>query len=282
MSGPIRILLAAAALLLPVAAAAPQAPDNRIADLVHAGTVRIGMHLPQFIKDPTTGAIHGNGTGAVIEPIAQALADRIGVKLELVGNASPPKLVDCLNTGGCDVGFLGFLPSRANDVGYTYPYIQVPFTLMVPQGSPIHSTADMDKPGVRIAVVKSHASTLTLTRLLKNAETVATEIPDEAFELLRSGKVAAWAAPRPPLLEYAGKLPGSKVLDDHYGANLQSLAVPKGQAARLDFVSQFVEEAKASGLVQRAIDRVGGRGIEVAPPEPVVVTGTVPKSAPKR
>jgi polar amino acid transport system substrate-binding protein len=105
---------------------------------------------------------------------------------------------------------------------------------------------------------------------------LAVEIPDEAFELMRSGRADAWASPRPPLLEYATRLPGARVLDDHYGANQQSMAVPKSQAGRLAYISEFLEAAKACGLVQRAIESAGERGIEVAPLEGPVLTGTVP------
>jgi ABC-type amino acid transport substrate-binding protein len=70
---------------------------------------------------------------------------------------------------------------------------------------------------------------LTVTRLLKHAKTIAVDIPDEADALVRSGKADAWAAPRPPLLEYAAKLTGARVLDERYGANLQALAVAKDQ-----------------------------------------------------
>ena len=56
-------LLMMAALLAPVAAANAQ-QDLRVADIVRAGKIRVGLHLPQFIKDPVTGEIRGNGTGA--------------------------------------------------------------------------------------------------------------------------------------------------------------------------------------------------------------------------
>jgi hypothetical protein len=42
--------------------------------------------------------------------------------------------------------------------------------------------------------------------------------------------------------------------------------VPKGQALRLAYISEFIEAAKASGLVQRAIDRAGQPGYRVAAP----------------
>jgi hypothetical protein len=45
----------------------------------------------------------------------------------------------------------------------------------------------------------------------------------------------------------------------------------------LAYISEFLEAAKASGLVQRAIERAGEHGMEVAPMrEPPIVTGTVP------
>ena len=274
-----RALLTTLALLATVASASAQQPslDRRVGDIAQAGKIRVGLHLPQFVKDPATGEIQGQGTGKVIAAIAQALGTQLGVKLELVGHASPPKLIECLQVHACDAGFLGFVLGRTGDVGFTPPYIMVPFTLMVPASSSIRSIAEVDKTGVRIAAVRNHASTLALRRVVKQAEIVDVDIPDEAFELLRSGRADAWASPRPPLLEYAPKLTGARVLDGRYGENLQSMAVPKDQAGRLAYISEFLEVAKSSGLVQRAIERAGEHGMEVAPTlEPPVVTGTVP------
>jgi len=73
---------------------------------------------------------------------------------------------------------------------------------------------------------------------------------------------------RPVLLAYAAKLPGSRVLEDHYGANLVGMAVPKGRTERLVYISEFIEQAKASGLVQQAIERAGLPGHRMAPTKP--------------
>ena len=173
MSG--RALLMLLALTAPVANANAQQPslDRRVSDIVQAGKIRVGLHLPQFVKDPTSGEIHGHGTGKVIVAIAQALGTQLGVKLELVGHPSPPKLIECLQAQACDAGFLGFVPGRTGDVGFTPPYIMVPFTLMVPASSSIRNIADVDKAGIRIAAVRNHASTLALRRVVKRAEIVA-------------------------------------------------------------------------------------------------------------
>jgi len=255
-------LLASAAI-----ADAQQAPDPRVADLVQAGRVRVGLHLAQYTKDPVTGELRGIGPGVVFIEIARALSARLGVEVLLVGHPTPPKLVECLKAGACDVGFVGIEPSRAAEVDFSPPVTQFDYTYLVPADSSIRSVADADRPGIRIAVVRNHASTLALSRILKHADLVGAEIPDAAFDLLRTARADALASPRPALLEYSIQLPGSRVLEDRYGVNLGSaMVVPKGQAGRLAYISEFIEEVKASGLVQRAIDSAGLRGVQVAPP----------------
>jgi polar amino acid transport system substrate-binding protein len=85
--------------------------------------------------------------------------------------------------------------------------------------------------------------------------------------LLRDGKTEAFAAPREQLLDYAARLPGSRVLADHYGINNVGIAVTKGRPERLAFISAFVEDAKASGLLAGLIARGDLHGFRVAPRE---------------
>ena len=135
----------------------------------------------------------------------------------------------------------------------------------MPAGSSIQRIADADRPDVRIAVVRDHASTLTLSRMLKHAQLVYAATPDPTFELLRTGQADVLASIRGVLLAYSPKLPGSRVLEDRYGANLLGMVVAKGQTARLAYISEFIEQAKASGLVQQAIERSGVPGNKIAP-----------------
>jgi len=250
-------------LVAPPIANAQQTSDPRVADLVRAGQVRIGTFPPQHTKDPATGELKG-----VYVELWRVFAARMGVKLVLVEFPTPPKMVECLKSGACDVGSLGFDPARAADVeGFSPAFMEFDYTYLVPAGSSIRSVADADRPAVRIAVVTAHASTLTLTRIRKQAELVSVDTPDRAFDLLRTGRVDAWASARPALVDYSEQLPGSRVLEDRFGANRPAIVVAKGQAARLAYVSEFVEEAKASGAVQQAITRSGKRGYRVAAPE---------------
>ena len=243
------------------AGGAQQAADPRVADLVQSGKVRVGLFLPQYTKD----AASGEPKGAWVES-ARALAARIGVPLVLVEHPTPPQAVACLKEGACDLLFLPF-DERSADVGdFSPPIFQFDYTLLVPGNAAIQKVSDADKAGTRIAAVRNHASTMELSRVLKQAELVYADTPDGTFELLRSGQASAMASARPTLLGYARRLDGSRVLEDRYGANINRVVVPKGKSAWLAYIGEFVESAKASGVVRAAIERGGPPGITVSPP----------------
>ena len=216
-----------------------------------------------YKKDPQTGEPKGAGVGIILLDIARALGERIGADIVPVGFPTIPEMLTCVTSGACDMGFMGPDPSRTG-VDFSPPILQLDYTLLVPAASSIQRLVDVDQPSVRIAVVRDHASTLTLSRILKHAQLVYAATPDPTFELLRSGQADAFASIRGVLLAYSTKLHGSRVLDEYYGANLLGIAVPKGHAAHLAYISEFIEQAMASGLVQHAIDRAGLPGYKVA------------------
>jgi polar amino acid transport system substrate-binding protein len=242
---------------------AQQVSDPRVADLVRTGKLQagVGVVAPHWaVKDPATGELRG-----VAVDIARALAERLGVELVLVEYPSPPSVLDGLKTGAWDVGFLAIDPSRAVLVDFSPPYLQIDATYLVQGSSPILSIGDADQPGFRIAVTRKSVEEIVLSRVLKRAELRSVETIPAGFELLGAGNADALAVPRPAALQFSARLPGSRVLADRFHTTSGAMAVPKGQAGRLAYISEFIEQAKASGLVQRAIERAGVRGVQVAP-----------------
>jgi polar amino acid transport system substrate-binding protein len=265
-SGAMRLLAALLVLVVLLAWVKPVsadiAADSRVADVVKTGRLRVALFPPQYRKDPATGEIRRN---VVYMEMARELAARLRIDLAVIDYTAPTDAMDALNAGACDLAFLAIDPARSAKVGFSPPFTQFDFTYLVPPDSSIRVAGDVDRPGVRIAAVRDHGSTLALMRVVKHAQVVAADVPDTAFDLLRSGRADAFAAPRVGLNRYASQLPGSRVLEDRYGAVLNAVAVAKERPQWLAYITEFVEQAKASGLVQRAIDRAGEPGVQVAP-----------------
>jgi polar amino acid transport system substrate-binding protein len=245
-------------------AKAQQTPDQRVADLVRAGKLRVGIGVvaPHWaIKDPMTGELRG-----VAVDIARELAMRLGIELVAVEYPSPPAVLDGLKVDAWDVGFLAIDPSRAVVVDFSPPYLQIDATYLTTAGSSIRSVTEADQPGVRIAVTSKSVEEIVLSRSLQRAELQRVDTISAGFDLLRDGIAHALAAQRPALLALSARLPDSRVLEDRFHAAFGAMAVPKGQTGRLAYIAEFVEQAKASGLVQQAIERSGVRGVQVVPP----------------
>ncbi len=239
--------------------------DPRIADIAKAGSIRLVLFLPQYAKTPA-GDINPLGAGLVARDLIGALSERLHIKIQIVLQPTPPKAIETLNAGGGDVMILGIEEPRRKLVEFTPPVIQFDYAYLVPASSHIEKTAEVDRPGRRISVVQGHASWMALKRVIGHAEVVGTDLPDEAFGLIRDGKVDVFALPREQLIDYAAMMPGSRILTEGFGINDVGLAVAKGQPQLLAFIREFTEEAKASGFVGRILEgaELTSRGFNVA------------------
>jgi polar amino acid transport system substrate-binding protein len=234
------------------------------ADLISTGKLRAGINFGNFIlaaKDPASGEPRG-----VAVDLTRELATRLGVPVEIVAYETVAALVDAAKTGAWDIGFLGIDPARAGEIGFTAAYLEIEATYLVLAGSALRTAAEVDRAGVRVAAPARANYELFLSRNLKHAELVRAPSADAAFDLLATSQVDALAGLTQGLIGQAKKLPGSRMLEGRFMAVQQAIGVPRGREAGLGWVRGVVEEAKASGLVARAIERVGARGVTVAPP----------------
>jgi polar amino acid transport system substrate-binding protein len=182
-----------------------------------------------------------------------------------VEHPNPANALVSIASGACDAGIMGIEADRATKVDYSPPIVEADYTLLAPAGSPYGSIADADHPGVRIAAVRHHASTIALNKIIKHASFVYADMPEPTFHILQRGEADLFASLHEVLRHYVARLPGSRVWEGRYGFNSLGIAVPKGQAARLAYLAEFAEQAKASGIIRQAIGRSRWSGIRVAP-----------------
>jgi len=233
------------------------------AELAPSGALRAGLNLSNFllISDKTAA-----GEPAGVAPdMAAEIARRLGVAVQYVTYKTPGELADAAETGAWDIGLIGAEPQRAEKIAFTPAYVEIEATYLVPAGSALKAIADVDKPGVRIAVTGRSAYGLWLDRHIQNATLVKTGTLDSACERFVSDKLEALAGLKPRLLSDVEKLPGARILDGKFTAVQQAIGTARKNTAAAAFLRDFVEQTKASGFVQSLIDRHKVRGLSVAP-----------------
>ncbi len=149
------------------------------------------------------------------------------------------------------------------DFGSSYHVLQS--TYLVAPTSTIQAIADANKTGVRIAGVKDTATLRASLRSSPNATHIILGGVDEAVEAMRAGNAEAIALGRASLGGLLAKIPGARTLDGGFLNSTTAVAVTKGRPAALTYVSAFIEDAKASGLIRRAFDEIGLTAEQVAP-----------------
>jgi polar amino acid transport system substrate-binding protein len=234
-----------------------------LSDLAPTGKLRVGINYGNPVlatRDPSSGDLRG-----VAVDLGRELGRRVGVPVELVAFESAGKMFDAVKAGAWDVAFLAVDPGRADQIDFTAPYIEIEGTYLVPAGSSLQVIGDVDRERVRIGISSGSAYDLFLSRSIQHAELIRAPDPNGAFELIVAGKVDVVAGVRQHLLASVEKLPGSRVLDGRFMAIQQALGIPKGRDQGAKYLREFIDEVKDSGLVARAIEKAGVRGVSVPP-----------------
>jgi polar amino acid transport system substrate-binding protein len=235
-----------------------------ISDLAPTGVLRAGINLSNFLL--VTGKTPAGDPVGVAPDIAREVATRLGVPVKYVTFNSPGELADQAGKGVWDIGLIGAEPQRAEMIAFTSAYVEIEATYLVPAGSRLQTIADVDAPGVRIAVAGRSAYGLWLDRNIRHAELVRADSLGAATEQFMRGKLEALAGLRPGLLADLEKLPGARIIEGKFSSVQQAIGTAKKNTAGAAYLKAFVEEAKASGLVARLIEKhkVVGR-LSVAP-----------------
>jgi polar amino acid transport system substrate-binding protein len=239
------------------------APQQVVAELAPHGALRAGINLANFLL--VTGRSPSGDPEGVAPDMARAIAERLGVPVKYIGYKTPGELADMAGTDAWDIGLIGAEPQRAEKIAFTAAYVEIEATYLVPAGSKLRTIAEVDRPGVRIAVAARSAYDLWLERNIKQATLVRSTGLDGAYEQFVRDGLDALAGLKPRLLSDVAKLPGARILDGQFTAVQQAIGTGRANAAAASWLAAFVEEAKSSGLVAKLIERHKVTGLSVAP-----------------
>lgn len=207
----------------------------------------------------------GQAVGVSVD-LARALAEKLGVALQLVVVDAAGKSVDVVSQEQADVGFFAIDPRRAASIAFTEPYVLIEGYYLVRNDSPVRTNADVDGAGNRVVVGKGSAYDLFLTRELQHAEIVRAPTSPTVVKTFLETQCEVAAGVKQQLEADAVHVPGLRLLDERFMMIRQAMGVPtsRGEAAA-KYVADFVEAMKASGFVQEALTRHSIAGVSVPP-----------------
>jgi polar amino acid transport system substrate-binding protein len=242
------------------------APQNVVQALAPSGRLRVSINLGNIVL-AQTDAKTGEPAGVSAE-LARKLAERLGLPADLRTFDAAGKVFEAIKRQELDIVFLAVDPVRGQEIAFTPPYALIEGVFMVAANSSFKSMADIDKPGVRVAVARGSAYDLFLTRALKTATLVRSETGDTAGEQFITEKLEAGAGVRQPVVKFMSTHPGFRLIEPPFMEIRQAMGTPKarGDAANA-YLHAFIEEMKASGFVADALRRSGQAEVAVAPPE---------------
>ena len=240
-------------------------PSDALSELAPDGTLRTAINMANSLL--VTGSTSTGDPEGVAPGMAKAIAERLGAAVSFVPYSSPGELADAVDSNLWDICMIGAEPTRAERIAFSAAYVEIQATYLVSDDAPFSSVEEIDRNGVQIAVSGRSAYDLYLTRSLEHAELCRAQGVSGAVELFIGDDLDALAGLRPALVLEAQKLPGTRVLNGHFTSIQQAIGTRRENEAGAEFLFEFVEEAKAIGLVRRLMERHGVTSrLSVAPP----------------
>jgi polar amino acid transport system substrate-binding protein len=234
------------------------APTGKLRVAIAVGPAPSALYA---IKDDATGQYRG-----VTVELGSAMAKKLGIPVEFLPHLASGEIQNSAASGKWDVTFMPVDEERKKIVDFGNAYHLLQSTYLVAPGAKLANVEEANASGVRIGGVADTATFRAAQRAAPKATFVALPGVAAAVAAMKAGEVDCIALSRESLSSLVTKIPGSRILDGGFLNSSTAVAVPKGKPEALVYVSQFVEEAKSSGLVRRAFDAMNLQSAQVAPP----------------
>jgi polar amino acid transport system substrate-binding protein len=254
-----RISLRLAAAMTIVVSASTVAPaGNERETLAPTGKLRIGVYPgspTSMVQEAKTGETHGLSVD-----LGKELAKRLDIPIEMMQFQRIADVLEAMKAGNVDITVSNATPARAQDVAFSQTLLSIELGYLVPAASTIATSAEVDKPGVRVGVTQGSTSERTLPKLLPNATVMPAQNLKLAIEMFGRRELDAFATNKAILFEMSEQMPGARVLDGRWGVEHIAVAIPKGREGGLEYLRRFVTDVQSSGFLAQAVERAGLRG----------------------
>jgi polar amino acid transport system substrate-binding protein len=225
-------------------------------EITPTGRFRVGMN------GSNATLVHKNADGTVSglsADLGRFIAGRLGVPFEAVVYASSAPFTESFTRREWEIVLTGRNPFAATKVEFLVDLFLIDYVYVAARGDQFSGVADVDRPGVRIAVPLNASAQAFLSGRLEHAELVPIAGDSSAaIELLRSGEADVYASSIQNSLEIATLIPGARVIGTFETVRFAA-SVPKGTPAAVQArLTELVSEAKAAGVVRKALQDLPG------------------------
>ena len=177
-------------------------------------------------------------------------------------DSSFPKLIEDLLTDRCDIAMfaIGVLPSRQAALKFSQPYLRSDIYGVTTRSNRLIKTwADIDKPGVQVAVQAGTFMEPVMAAGLKNAKMVVVRPPQTREQELESGRVDVFMTDYPYSRRLLDNADWAKLVSSPtpYHVLPYAYAVKPGDEAWLKRVDDFVSRIKRDGRLEAAAKHSG-------------------------
>jgi polar amino acid transport system substrate-binding protein len=232
-------------------------------EIAPSGTLRAVINLGNPIlarKDATTGA----PTGVSVD-LAQALARKLNLPLELIPVESAGKSVELVTQNQADLGFFAIDPVRGQGITFTPPYVWIEGSYLVKKDSPLTRNEQVDQSTHRVVVGKGSAYDLFLTRELKLAQLVRAPTSPQVVPFFMQGTYDVAAGVKQQLQADAKQFADVRLLPGRFMVIEQAMGLPQNRSSSAHrALAQFIAEMKSSGFVRDSLRQHQIEGAVVA------------------
>jgi len=242
----LRLFMAAMAALLTFAVPAPAAEK--------AKPLIVGMELayPPFeMTDPS-----GKPTGVSVD-IATDLAKSLNRPV-VIQNISFDGLIPALKTGKVDlvISSMTATAERAKSIDFSDPYISTGLCLLLKKDSTAQGIADLDRPGVRVAVKKGTTGHLYATGNLKKAEILVLDKESAAVLEVSQGKADAFIYDQMSIYQnWQRNQATTRAILEPFQKEAWAVGIRQGNDELKAKVNAFIKDYRAKGGFEQLGDR---------------------------
>jgi polar amino acid transport system substrate-binding protein len=239
------------------------AQSSTNSEIAQAGKLRVGMNAATAVlltRTPEQGT-----TGGVGFELGKFIARKVGAVLELAAYPASDSFSQSYGKNEWDIAFGSKTPLVEDKADFIADVLLNDYWFIAAPGREFANAAQVDRPGVKIGAGLNSSSDQFLSKTLKSAQLVRLT-GGRSVEALSKGEVDVWAASASNIEEVLKRLPKAKIVPGNFTSERTMVILPKGRSAAAQAkIREIVNEAKKAGVVRKALEQTGTKGVRAAP-----------------